>query len=132
MSPEGLQRTLVDLGWISLLQRVLDGRPAESFALRQLMTRAGRVVTYTDLAQAYAERARSDAYGAKPRLNGATTTDAVRTRIQRLRRNLEDLGIPAAAIQNVQGEGYIMTPDFVPLVERTILAACGVEVGDEP
>lgn len=132
MTREGLQRVLIDLGWISLLQRVLSGRPAESVALRQLMTRAGRVVTYSDLAQAYAERAKSDAYNAKPRLNGHTTTDAVRTRIQRLRRHLQDLGVPPTAIRNVQGEGYLMAQEAVPVVERTILAACGIEVGDAP
>lgn len=132
MTREGLQRALIDLGWISILQRVLGGRPAESCALRQLMTRPGRVISYADFAENYAARANSDAYGASPRINGHMSTDAVRTRVGRLRRALEDLGLPRGAIRNVHGHGYVMDPAIAVLVERTILQACGIELESAP
>lgn len=127
MTREGLTRALIDLGWISITQRVLDGRPAEAFALRQMMRCADRVVTHAEIAEAYRDAGPGEAYGARPRSHAADSVDAIRTRVQRLRRHLEDLGVEGA-IKTAKGEGYLIERRDIPRIERAIVFACGIDL----
>lgn len=128
MSPAELHKTLIELGWTSMTQRVLGGRPAEAFTLRYLMQRPGRPVSVRQLAEAYADIAIGTAYGARPRVGATTTDDAVRTRVRRLRRELEDLGL--AGVVKTVGADYVIQARDVPRVEAAILYACGIEIAE--
>lgn len=123
---EGLQRVLVDLGWVTLIHRALGGKPAETYALRQLLRCAGRPVAVDAIAAEY------DVLAPGKTVTGSY--NAVLKRIERVRAALADLGC-GDAIQTCVGEAaYLVEPGDAARIEAALLFANGVEVveGDGP
>lgn len=109
------QRTLIDLGWVLLSQRALGLRVAEAHALRLLMRRPGRIVTFADLARDY------EGHGPHRR-----TDSALRKRVERARAALADLGC-ADAIETVSGEkAYVVHEAGARRIEAALLFASGL------
>lgn len=133
MTQEGLQRALVDLGWITLIHRALGGKPSSSYALYQIMRSAGRVVTHESLLQAY--HVFQSSGGALTAKRGTPKAEefarglgqAMCTRICRIRDALGDIGV-TDAITAVPGVGYTMTEKDRVRVEAALLEAAGFEL----
>lgn len=130
MTREGLNRALVDLGWLTLIQRVLGGKPSAAFALYQLMRAAGRPVTYRDFADGYIahlDTGGSFRVGHRGRLTN--NAQAIAKRIERVRSALADMGV-TDAIRTCWpgGEGYVLDKCDLPRVEAALLYACGIEL----
>jgi hypothetical protein len=132
MTRDKLQTVLIELGWASLIHRVLAGRPAETIALQQLMRCAGRPVTYADFAEAYDGHVTVARSGHQR--SGSVV--AVKKRIDRLRAALSDLGLDGVihrvATANSWGGAYMIEKRDVPRIEAAILFASGVEIEVEP
>jgi DNA-binding response OmpR family regulator len=120
MTRDGLQRALLDLGWISLTQRALGIRPAEAYALRQLTRRPGTPVTLRSIA---------DEYGDK---GGFCTgsDDAIRKRVERVRTALSDVGCEGAIQTIVGAKAYVVEPRDARRIENAVLYACGIEISE--
>jgi len=127
MTHADLQRSLIELGWISLMHRVLGGKPAESYALHQLMRRAGADVSLMDLADGYDARLWAGGMIRKTRGRLSGSPGGVQNRIVRLRAALDDIGAPGA-IKTVFGVGYRIEKRDVPRIEAAILGAAGFDV----
>lgn len=127
MTRDGLHRALVDLGWLTLIQRVLGGKPSSSYALYQLMRSAGRPVTGQALADEYANAVSGIGRG---HVGTRATPAAITTRIVRLRAALADLGV-ADVVRTCAGENaYIIEKRDLPRLETALLCACGIELRD--
>lgn len=136
MNRASLQSALIDLGWLSLTHRVLGGRPAESYALRQLLRRPGAIVTVEAFAAEYEDH--ESGGGSMRTSNGHRTgsRNAVVKRIERLRAALADLGIRDAIVtqrtsSNEPALGYSVSRADAARIERALLYACGLEIIDE-
>lgn len=132
MTRDGLQRTLIDLGWLALIQRALGGKPSSSYALYQLLRAAGRPVSVRQLAEEYAAAAGHIGRG---HVGTRATHSAVVCRIRRLRDSLADLGaadvIRTVTLGQCSGGAYRIAPLDVRRVEAAVLFACGFELDDE-
>jgi hypothetical protein len=125
MTRDGLQRALIDLGWLALIQRALWSKPSSSYALYQLMRCAGRPVTVAQLREEYAGACRSLG---RAHSETSGTRDACCKRIERLRACLDDLGA-ADAVQTIVGaQAYQIDKRDLPRIERALLFACGIEL----
>lgn len=129
MTRENLNRALIDLGWVSLIHRVLGGKPSATYALHHLMLRAGRPQTYDQLAEGYAEFV--DGNGAMtPGRRGHVESNSklgVQKRIERARAALADIGVDDA-ITTLPEVGYVMEKADRARVEAALLEACGFEL----
>lgn len=121
MTRERLTEALIDLGWVTLIHMALNGKPAETYALRQLLRCAGRPQTHAAIAEEYEVMA--------PGKTLSGSVNAVSKRIERLRRALEDIGC-AGAIKTVLG-GYVMEKADARRVEAALVFAAGFELVDE-
>jgi hypothetical protein len=122
MTREGLQRALIDLGWISLIQRALRGKPAETYALVQLMRCAGRPVSYGAIAAEYDLM--------MPGKTRSGSKIAIAKRIEHLRASLADLGCVGAVQTSDPFGGYFIAKDDIPRIQTALLFACGIELAE--
>lgn len=114
---DAFSHRLTEAGWRGLFREVWDLRPAEAAALRQLMRRAGGVVSIRALAEGFEGHA-----------NCTGSADAIRKRIERVRAKLADVGL-GQVIETLAGEGYGIDVQHVLLIENAIAYACGFEDG---
>lgn len=127
MNRDRVESILIELGWISLTHRVLGGRPAESYALRHLMLCAGRTVTLDALASYYDAHERSGGCIRASKGPRTGTANAIRSRVQRVRRHLRDLGLGDVIVTDV-GRGYRIERRDIPRIETALLFAAGIEI----
>jgi hypothetical protein len=133
MTRDRLQRALIDLGWLALIQRALGGKPSSTYALHQLMRAAGRPVSWSALAAGYDEviSASSMARAGQGKLTSGTPT-AIAKRIERLRAALSDMGCRGAIKTSEYGHGsYLIEKRDIPRIEAALLFACGFALDEE-
>jgi hypothetical protein len=131
MTRDGIQRALIDLGWLSVIQRVLGGKPSVAYALYQFLRAPGRPLLFADLALSYEVHLSGGGSMRVSRGVITNTDDAIRKRVERLRACLADLGVKDAILTIVGEGGYVLERCAVPLIETALLAACGIELKED-
>lgn len=113
MTPAEFEAVRERAAFKAMAARAFHLRPAEAAALGLLFSRAGRACSYEQIA--------SD-WSAHGLCNGSD--QGVRKRVERVRRKLEDIGLPAV-IQTV-ARGYAVAPGHARQIEAAPRWASGV------